>query len=208
VDDPIGINFNTLSNLEPLPIYAANLLVSYYRTDLLFFDISTKIKLHTFSLLEGALDFGSIKHTPVFYGNAIIAGTSYNLSSVSLLNGIKIWDVNGNFTSNIAVAGGFVFAFEKTSENLLAFSLQNGGIKWKTELDIPKKTSKVWIATFSPNALLAIDEKGYITKVNIVNGNIFEEKKRQIAFSPKFNYRLMNGKIYYTDGSDNLIVLE
>jgi outer membrane protein assembly factor BamB len=208
VEDPTGVNFNTISNLEIIPIYTGRIFISYYRSELLFFDISTKLKLYNLSLLENSLDFSRITSTPIFYGNFLFVGTSSNLSAVSLATGGKIWDTNGKFTSNIASAGGFIFIFEQSSRNLLAFSSQNGSVKWKTELEIPKKTSKLWISTFSPNAILTIDEKGYITKLNIVNGSIFEEKKRQVAFSKRFNYRLINGKIYYTDGSDNLIILE
>jgi outer membrane protein assembly factor BamB len=208
VEDPLGMNFNTISNLKPLPIYPANIFISYYRNDLLFFDIATKVKLHSAPLIVGNLEFAKITSDPIFYDQFVFTSTSYNISATSLVNGLKAWGINGNFTSNIVSSGGFVFAFEANSQNIIAFSAKTGDIKWKTELKLPKKTSKIWLTTFVPNAIIAIDEKGNLTKLNISNGKIFEDANPHKFFSPKFNYALISGKIYYTDGSDNLNILE
>lgn len=207
-DEPIGIHFNTVSGLSPIVIPAGNLLLSYYRTNILFFDLNTKVKLYSFPLVEGNLEFGRITETPILYRNLILAGTSRNITALSLANGIKAWQFTGNFTSNIVATGEFAFAYDDNSKQIVSFSMQNGDVKWKEEFKLPKKTSKVWLALFYPNALIAIDEKGFLTKLDLVSGEEFVEKNKQKVYSPKFNYKLIENRIYYTDNSDNLIILE
>jgi hypothetical protein len=205
-EDPIGINFNLSDNLSPVFIPNANVVSSYYRTDLIFFDVSTGFKVFNISLNESSLDFTRIKTEPAIVRNLLIAATSEKLSGISLANGSEIWSVNANISSNLSVMGNFIFFFDKKTKNLISLSLQNNDIKWKEEMDI--KTEKAWIIPNNKNTLLVFNQDGLLQKFNLEKGEEILEEKKQKFYSKTFDYKIINNKIYYTDGRNNLIELE
>ena len=208
-DDPLGINFNLLSNLKITQVDVGNFFVSYYKNNLLFFDLSTISKIYNFSLTGQSLSFAKITTNPVFYKNTIFSATSSCILALSLVNGIKIWEVNGDYQSNLIATGDYIFVFEKTSNSIVALSSENGDIKWVYQDAKKFKTSKqVWFFISNPNILLVINKNGYITKLNISNGSVIEERSNQRALSPLFNYTMIENKIYYVNKMQNLIVLQ
>ena len=205
-EDPIGINLNLSDNLSPVFIQNANVVSSYYRTDLIFFDVSTGFKVFNISLNESSLDFARIKTEPVIMRNLMLVGTSEKLSGISLANGSEIWSVNANVSSNLSVMGNFIFFFDKKTKNLISLSLQNNDIKWKAEMNV--KTEKAWIIPNNKNTLLVFNADGLLQKFNLENGEENLEGGRQKFYSKTLDYKLINNKIYYTDGRNNLIALE
>ena len=205
-EDPIGINLNLSDNLSPVFIQNANVVSSYYRTDLIFFDVSTGFKVFNISLNESSLDFARIKTEPVIMRNLMLVGTSEKLSGISLANGSEIWSVNANVSSNLSVMGNFIFFFDKKTKNLISLSLQNNDIKWKAEMNV--KTEKAWIIPNNKNTLLVFNADGLLQKFNLETGEENLEGGRQKFYSKTLDYKLINNKIYYTDGRNNLIALE
>jgi hypothetical protein len=205
-EDPIGINFNLSDNLSPVFIQNANIVSSYYRTDLIFFDVSTGLKVFNISLNESSLDFARIKTEPAIFRNFMIVGTSEKLSGISLANGSEIWNVNANISSNLPIMGNFIFFFDKKTRNLISLSLQNNDIKWRAE--ITAKTEKTWIIPNNKNTLLVFNQDGLLQKFNLENGEESLDGGKQKFYSKTLDYKLINNKIYYTDGRNNLIELE
>jgi outer membrane protein assembly factor BamB len=207
-DDPIGVNFNLISNLNSKYFEPGNFFLTYYKTDLLFFDLKNFNKIYSFPISDQLIDFKKITSTPMFYKNYIISPTSSKILSLSLVNGIKAWEINGDFASNVAISGGFVFAFEKNTQSIVAISVDNGDIKWKfSDLQLFKNSSKVWIASVLPNMIIAIDNRGHYIKLNINYGSLIESKSKNGFYSPLFNYQIIEDKIYYTDTFSRLILL-
>lgn len=198
VEDQTGINFESVRGLEPKIIPSANLLVSYYRGDLLFFDIRTRGRF-TVSLIESVMNFGRITSTPIISHGGIFTSTTINFTAFSYFSGGKIWSINGTFNRSFEV-GDFLFTLSN-HKNLVAIYKQNGKVKFN--IDFPSQD--IFLAPISSDKFFAINSKGEISIFNINTGDFIEKIKRQVP-SENFNYRLINGKIYYTN-RNKLILL-
>lgn len=204
--DGIGMIFNVNKNLDPIIINQFAILIGYYKTNISFFNIQNGVKIFTIPLIQNSLDFGRITFSPVLFQNLLIAGTSKNLSAISFANGVKIWELTFDLASNIMQVGEYIFILDGLSQNLLAINGKTGAVRWKEKLDFKDYTKASLFAGIEGNILL-FTENGKVLKFKAANGEQVGSKPIKGFFSKNFDYKIIDNKIYYLDGSNNLIIL-
>ena len=205
-EDQTGINFSsTAKNLSPVPLQNNTIIASYYRNDILFFEAKTSIKIFQFSVNENSLDFNGITYNPIVLGGGMLVPSSSLLSFVSLSSGNKLWSLNANIENGFGVIGNFIFFADRKAKKLVLASVQDASVKWQSELE-ENNLNKLFLVPASSNELLMFNENGIVTKFNLQNGEEIETVKERFK-SKNMDYKLQNGKIFYTESNGTLIML-
>jgi outer membrane protein assembly factor BamB len=205
-DDALGTNFSLNVGLKPVFFPASNMLMVYYRSDIFFVDIKSGNRVFTLPLVDGSLEFAKISGEPTLTSkNIILAGTSRNIMAFSLMHGVKLWNYNANIVSNILDLGNYVVVADASTSRIIAFNILSGGVKWISPLS-EKHKGKIRFIAGLDNQLFSFDEKGVLTKFNIQSGELQEIMNKKY-YAKNLDYLLWEGKIYYIDSSNNLILL-
>ena len=120
-------------------IYGSDVICAYSSGDVLSLNASTGLNnweevLLSSNTSESGFVMSHVAASPVVYGNTVLVATSESkIELIEAVGGVRVWEQDFGTIITPIIVGKFAFVMA-TDGNLVCLSMEDGSIKWKTNI--------------------------------------------------------------------------